>query len=236
MKNRIGRGWAVSLILLAAVCGCANEPAKDTVAKAAEPGMGKAVTIDFEQYEVGKLPADFEMGLTGGGGAVEWVIHEDPDAPAGRKVLEQTSKDDTDNRFPLCVYKSLEAKDVEVSVKFKPVAGKVDQAGGLVVRYRDKDNYYITRANALEDNVRLYKVIAGDRKQFASVNHKVASGQWHTLKLRAQGNHFVVSFDGEKLFEADDDTFKDSGKVGLWTKADSVSEFDDLRIESLDRR
>ena len=128
------------------------------------------------------------------------------------------------------------AKDVEVSVQFKPVSGKVDQAGGLIIRAKDKDNYYITRANALEDNVRLYHVVHGKRAQFAGVNHKVSSGEWHTLKLVANGSHFEVFFDGKSLFTADDETFKDAGKIGLWTKADSVTYFDDLRFASHDAK
>jgi hypothetical protein len=123
-----------------------------------------------------------------------------------------------------------------VSVRFKAVAGKVDQAGGLVARFKDKDNYYITRANALENNVRLYKVVDGSRKQFAGVNAKVTSGEWHTLRLVANGSHFEVFFDGKSLFTAADDTLKDAGRVGLWTKADSVTLFDDLRIADRDQR
>lgn len=149
-------------------------------------------------------------------------------------MLAQTSTDSTDYRFPLCVYDKVTAKDVEVAVRFKAVSGKVDQAAGLMVRFQDKDNYYITRANALEDNVRLYKVEAGSRRQFAEAKAKVSSGEWHTLKLEVKGKHFEVFFADKLLFEADDDTFKDAGKVGLWTKADSVAYFDDLKIESHD--
>ena len=190
--------------------------------------------LDFDTAEVGKLPVDFSTALTGSGGPVMWVVKEEPSAPSGGKVLAQTSTDTTDYRFPLCVYDPFTAKDVEVSVKFKAIAGKVDQAAGLMVRFQDKDNYYITRANALEDNVRLYKVVGGSRKQFAGIKAKVSSGEWHTLKLAVKGNHFQIYFDDKPLFEADDDTFKDAGKVGLWTKADSVTYFDNLKIESFD--
>jgi hypothetical protein len=196
----------------------------------------REIVVDFEKYEVGKTPADFTPALTGGGGAVEWIVKEDATSPARKKVLAQTSTDDTDNRFPLCTLNDLSAKDVDVSVRFKAVAGKVDQAGGLVARFKDKDNYYITRANALENNVRLYKVVDGSRKQFAGVNAKVTSGEWHTLRLVANGSHFEVFFDGKSLFTAADDTLKDAGRVGLWTKADSVTLFDDLRIADRDQR
>ncbi len=200
----------------------------------AEARSTSETTLDFDTFEVGKTPAGFSTALTGGGGPVSWVIQEDSTAPSGGKVLAQTSTDKTDYRFPLCVYDPLTAKDVEVSVKFKTVSGKVDQAAGLVARFTDKDNYYIVRANALEDNVRLYKVVGGSRKQFAGTKMKVSSGEWHTLKLEVKGKHFEVFFDDKILVEADDDTFKDAGKVGLWTKADSVTYFDDLKIESYD--
>jgi hypothetical protein len=191
----------------------------------------KSMSTDFEAFEVGTLPKGFSTALTGGGGAVTWLIKEDSKAASGKKVLAQTSADDTDYRFPLCIYDELSAKDVDVTVKFKAVQGKVDRAGGIAVRLKDKDNYYLTRANALEDNVRFYKVDNGKRKQLAGADRKVSSGEWHTLKLSAKGKHFEVSFDREKVIEYDDETFTDAGKVALWTKADSVTSFDDLSIE-----
>ena len=192
--------------------------------------------LHFNTSTVETTPADFSVALTGGGGPVSWVIKDDSTAPSGGKVLAQTSADTTRNRFPLCVYELLTAKDVEVAVQFKAVAGKVDQAAGLVVRFQDKDNYYITRANALEDNVRLYKVVHGKRQQFAGVNVQVSAGAWHTLKLAVQGTRFQVFFDEKLMFAATDETFTDAGKVGLWTKADSVTYFDNLLIRSHDTR
>jgi hypothetical protein len=194
------------------------------------------VLVHFDISPGETPPADFSVALTGGGGPVSWVIKGDPTAPSGGKVLAQTSADTTNDRFPLCIYEQLTAADVEVAVQFKAVAGKVDQAAGLVVRFQDKDNYFITRANALENNVRLYKVVKGKRKQFASANVKVSSGNWHRLKLTVQGIHFKVYFDEKLMFEATDETFTDAGKVGLWTKADSVTYFDDLSIMSHDTR
>lgn len=200
----------------------------------AEPQPASETGINFDTFEVGKTPTGFSTALTGGGGPVSWMIQEDSTAPSGGKVLAQTSSDTTDYRFPLCVYDKFTGRNVEVSVKFKAISGKVDQAAGLVARLQDKDNYYIVRANAIEDNVRLYKVVGGSRKQFAGVKAKVSSGEWHTLKLEVKGKHFRVFFDDKLLFEADDDTFKEAGKVGLWTKADSVTYFDDLKIENYD--
>src|ERR1051325_6572976 len=107
-------------------------------------------TFDFEKDEVGKIPSGFTAAVTGSGDASIWTVREEKGAPSGARVLAQTSAENFDNRFPVCVHDSFSAKDVAVSVRFKPVSGKIDQAGGLVLRYKDKDNYYIARANALE--------------------------------------------------------------------------------------
>ena len=191
------------------------------------------IDLTFDSFEIGRIPLGFSTALTGGGDPVSWVIQEDPTAPSRSNVLAQTSADQTDHRFPICVYDKFTAKDVEVAVKFKAVSGTVDQAAGLVARFKDKDNYYVVRANALEDNVRLYKVVGGSRKQFAGTNVKVSLGAWHTLALAIKGRHIEVHFDGKLLLTADDKTFEEAGKVGLWTKADSVTYFDDLRMRPL---
>jgi 3-keto-disaccharide hydrolase len=190
--------------------------------------------LDFETAAVGRLPAGFTTALTGRGSPGAWHIVEDPVAPSGGKVLAQTSADKTSYRFPLCVYDPLSATDVTVSVRFKTIAGTVDQAAGLIVRFKDPDNYYIVRANALENNVRLYIVKRGRRKQFAGVDTKIPGGQWQRLTLEVTGTHFRVFLNDLLLFEADDPTFRDAGKVGLWTKADSVTYFDDLTIARSD--
>jgi hypothetical protein len=148
-------------------------------------------------------------------------------------VLAETSGDRTSDRFPLTILKGFEAKDVEVKVRFKPISGKVDQAAGLMVRVRDEDNYYIARANALEDNVRLYKVVDGKRRQFAGVDIEVPKDQWQELGLRVEGDRLMVSLDGKELFSATDRTFAEAGRVGLWTKADSLTHFDDLVVRRL---
>jgi len=202
------------------------------LAHARDAGAAEVITLDFDASVIGTLPTGFSSAVTGGGGPASWMVAEDFTAPSGGKVLAQTSTDKTSARFPICVYDGFSAPDVTVSVSFKPVSGTVDQAAGLVARYRDKDNYYVVRANALENNVRLYKVERGNRKQFAGANVKVPSGEWQTLALEVKGTHFRVLFNGALLFEADDATFKNAGKVGLWTKADSVTYFDDLRVQT----
>jgi hypothetical protein len=124
--------------------------------------------------------------------------------------------------------------NVDVVVRFKPVGGNVDQAGGIVVRLATPDDYYVVRANALEDNVRFYRVVKGSRRQIQGADLKVAANQWHTLGLRAEGDRFTISFDGKPLFTAQDSTFTSPGKVALWTKADSVTHFDTIAIMPLD--
>jgi hypothetical protein len=190
----------------------------------------KSQAISFNSAEVGKPPADFSTALTGGGGPISWVVREDPQAPGGGRVLVQESSDDTSYRFPMCIYDKLTARDVAVEVKYRAIAGKVDQAGGIVLRY-NPENYYIARANALEDNIDLFKTVKGKRLKIEEVPVKVAAGAWHTLRFEAKGHHLKVIFDGKTVIEKDDHTFSGPGKFGLWTKADSVSAFSDLKIE-----
>src|SRR5205807_10106612 len=115
--------------------------------------------------------------------------------------------------------------DGTVTVRFKPVDGKVDRAGGVAIRLADRDNYYVVRANALEDNVRFYRVVKGDRRQIAGATAKVTTGEWHTLSLTGEGDRFTNGFDGKELYSATDTAIPGPGRVALWTKADSFTEF-----------
>jgi hypothetical protein len=191
---------------------------------------GVSLTYNFDSDAVGTVPQKFHAARTGQGAESKWAVMADPTAPSKPNVVAQTSTDKTDYRFPLLISDEGSFKDLELSVKFKPVAGAVDRAGGLVFRLKDANNYYLVRANALEDNYRLYHVVDGKRRQFAGTNFKVTSGEWHELKVESTGNKIVCYYDGAKKIEAVDDTFKDAGKVGLWTKADSVTYFDDLNV------
>ena len=219
-------GIALLLFLLVPVLsGCTG------TARRAEPFPRQ--TITFNAGEVGRLPPGFTTALTGGGGPVAWVVRTDPPAPDGKPVLVQESADATSYRFPLCVYDAVIARDVAVEVKYQAVSGKVDEAGGIVLRYTP-ENYYIARANALEDNVVLFKTVKGKRSTIQEVPVKVSAGQWHTLRFAAKGEHLTVGFDGRTVIETDDRTFTGPGQVGLWTKADSVSAFTGLMIEPLE--
>jgi hypothetical protein len=197
-----------------------------------------AQTFDFNKDNAGEPPKGFSTALTGQGKAGVWVVTKDDASPNQGNVLAQTDADATSYRFPLCVQEGVTAKDADISVKFKPVSGKKDQAAGIVWRYRDKDNYYIVRANALENNVVLYKVQNGKREDLPLKGEgrtygkktPVPKNQWSELRVTAKGNLFTVWLNGQKLYEVEDGTFTEPGKVGLWTKADSVTYFDDLKV------
>ncbi len=193
-------------------------------------GAAEPLTVNFDTDAVGKPPAHFRAARTGQGAEGTWVVLADPTAPSKPNVLAQASADTTDYRFPIAILEDGSFRDLDLSVRFKAVAGKVDRAGGLIFRVQDANNYYVVRANALEDNYRLYHVVAGRRRQFAGVDLRVTPNQWHTLRVEVVGNRIKCYYDGELKVEATDDTFPNAGKVGLWTKADSVTYFDDLTV------
>ncbi len=185
--------------------------------------LATAETVNFDDMKVGTVPPSWTATQTGSGTA-KWSVEKDNSAPSKPNVLKQSGQ----GTFPVCFKNDTNIKDGFVEVKFKPIAGKEDQAGGVIWRLQDANNYYIARANALENNVTIYHTIKGKRTEKKRTNVKVSSGTWHTLRVDFNGNHFTVTFDGKKALEWEDDTFKDAGKVGVWTKADSVTEFDDF--------
>jgi hypothetical protein len=192
-------------------------------------------TFDFEQDAVGQPPKGFLFTHTAKAGAPgRWVVQQDGSA----KCLAQTDPDRTRSRFPMAVVTDLNAADVDLTVRFKPISGRIDQAAGLVWRYQDEDNYYIARANALEGNVVTYKVQQGKRTDLPVKGEgrtygkkaDVPSQQWSTLRIVANGPRIYVYLNGSKLYEVEDTTVTTAGKVGVWTKADSVTCFDDLTV------
>ena len=188
--------------------------------------------IAIDRMTIDSPPAGFSFARTGGGADGKWQVVAEATAKGGR-AIEQQSADHTDYRLPLAIHESFSAKDLIMQARFKPVAGKIDQAGGVVVRLADPDNYYVARANALENNVRFYRVVAGRRQQLGTANIRVTSNEWHVLAVRAEGDRYTVSYDGAVLFEVKDDTFPDAGGVALWTKADSVTRFDQVTLTIL---
>jgi hypothetical protein len=218
-KNLIKQAMCLSLILIG--LGMAEAQASSLA-----PSI---MVINFEKDTVGQTPAGFTSYASGDGPAGKWVVQVMAGAPSAKRVVVQTDADDTDNRYPVLIAAKEDYADVDVSVKGKAISGKGDKGIGLVFRFRDPQSYYVVRANALENNVRLYKMVDGRRKQFGGAEARVASGLWYTLRVVAQGDHIVCYFDGQKLIDVRDATYT-KGKVGLWTKADSVIAFDDLTV------
>lgn len=188
--------------------------------------------VAVDRMAIGAAPEGFQFARTGQGAPAQWKVTADATAAGGR-AIEQISTDRTDYRFPLAIHDASRAANVEVTLRFKAIAGKVDQAGGIAVRVRDPDNYYVVRANALEDNVRFYRVVRGRREQLEGANVRVTPNEWHTLGLRAEGERFTITYDGKTLYSATDKTFTGVGKIALWTKADSVTRFDQIKVTPL---
>ena len=190
-----------------------------------------AESINFDSAEAGKSPPGWTCTKTGKG-EPKWTVEKEDTAPTKPNVFKQSGEAD----YPVALKDDTSLKDGFVEVKFKPVSGKEDQAGGIVFRLKDANNYYVVRANALDDNVVLYKTVDGKRSSLSvkgrtfgyGVDAKVPKAKWSTLRVEFRGNLFTVSFNGKKLFDVEDDTFKAAGAVGVWTKADSVTLFDDF--------
>ncbi len=191
--------------------------------------------FDFENYALNQLPLDWSQYYTGTG-STDWKITNDK----GNKVLAQIYSENPNSHFNIIVNNQLVAKNMELSVRLKGVTGKHDQGGGFVWRFIDKNNYYVVRANPLEDNVVLYKVEDGKRsdlplvgkgKTYGTSVEKLGNG-WNTLKLTVVDDLFSVFLNGKEIFKVKDNTFPNAGKVGFWTKADAVTYFDDFKINT----
>jgi len=182
-----------------------------------------AETENFDQASPGSVPPGWTCGVTGRGSPV-WKVEPDPSAPSKPNVLKQSGS----GTFPWCVKKTVSIADGYVEVKFKPLSGREDQAGGRVWRWKDGDNYYIARANALENNVSLYHTENGHRLTIKYVDAPVVRSQWHTLRVDFAGQAIKVSLDGKQFIAVADTHISGAGAVGVWAKADSVTEFDDF--------
>src|SRR5262245_48505151 len=202
--------------------------------------LAKVKTWNFDKEKVQELPSGWLSEHTGQGSKGDWKVIADPSAPSQPNVLAQLSNDATNYRFPLAIADKDIYRDVTVSVRFKTISGTRDQGAGLAWRFRDANNYYIVRANALENNVVLYKVQDGKRISLApkgtpektyGVKTRVAGNTWNKLGVQVKGSLFTVLFNDQKLFDVEYTTFGEVGTIGLWTKADSVIYFDDLTAE-----
>jgi Domain of Unknown Function (DUF1080) len=200
---------------------------------------GRPQVIRFDREILGTVPAGWTIATTHPGAPARWESMRDESAPSPPTVFAQLSQDKAAGRFPLAIWNGVSIRDGEISVAFKAVDGSIDRAAGILWRYQDPGNYYIVRANALENNVVLYKVEKGIRTSIAprglpsrsyGVKHQIPSGRWNRLTVDFHEAVFTVFLNQERLFEAQDTTFDKPGKVGLWTKADSVTYFDDFTI------
>jgi 3-keto-disaccharide hydrolase len=187
-----------------------------------------AEVITFDSDTVGAPPRGWTAGVTGRG-AHRWTVETDESAPSKSGVLKQSGRGD----FPWCVKDTPSFADGRIEVKFKPLSGKEDQAGGLVWRWKDGDNYYVARANALENNVSLYYTASGRRNTLKYVDAPVPRNVWHTLRVEFDGPQIRVALDGKTYIELKDTHIGGAGAVGVWTKADSVTSFDDFGYGSL---
>ncbi|HYM32858.1 MAG TPA: family 16 glycoside hydrolase [Candidatus Cybelea sp.] len=218
------RIWVSGVLLVLALA--ASTPAFSQSRPMVDVGIPK---VDFAAMPTDKPPPGFLLALTGDGLPVNWRVVPDASVQGG-KVVAEISQDKSEYRFPLCILDGFSVRDIEMQVHFKPVAGKSDQAGGVVLRYQDSANYYVVRANALENNIRFDRFVRGNRTNLIERDVQVKAGRWHSLKIRAVANHFEVSYDGKLLFKLDDSTFGKPGRVGFWTKSDSVTYFADLQL------
>lgn len=211
-------GWLVSFGLIA------SPPAK---------------VVTFDRYPVGSIPPGWTVAMTNSGSPPRWEVRSDPSAPTQPYVFAQISTDPRRDRFPLAILDGVSLRDGDISVRLKPVSGHEEAAGGLVFRYHDEKNYYLVRANARKDDVEVCKVENGRRipipphgvgKAEFGVKHDLQPNTWHILKVSVRGNRFQVYINHRRILQAEDSTFTGSGKVGLWTVADSVTYFDDFRV------
>ena len=216
-KELVGLAIAVTVFLAGCVSGQAD--AKYRAQDESTPSQPQQWAFDTDPD--GELPAE-AVAFSG-----DWAVRPEADAPSQPNALCQTATAE----FPALSLGEAIYADVVLSTRFKPISGRTDQAAGLIFRVQDKDNYYIVRANALEGNVNLYKYAGGRRSGLKDGSAKVVAGQWQDLRVEVTGKQFRGFLDGQQVVEASDDTYQ-AGKVGLWTKADSVTCFDDVEAHT----
>jgi hypothetical protein len=191
----------------------------------------KVRSVSFAKNDVGKVPVGWKAEKTGKGEGSVWKVVQDDTAPSKTGLALAQTAESPGNVFNICVVDDSKYKDVELSVAFKAIRGKKDQGGGFVWRYQDNNNYYICRMNPLEDNYRVYKVVNGKRSaEFQDATVMVPVGEWHTLKVKMEGDHIQCLLDGKKYLDVKDSSITQAGKVGLWSKADAQTHFDEFKV------
>ena len=218
--------WAPGVVALILLTGC----------RAGGKSAGMAsLTMDFEGVPSGEMPAGWRTAETNAKGTpATWRVIADAGAPSGGRVFALTETANSNGTYNLAIADGSEHRDFALTVKVLAVSGEEDQGGGPIWRCRDADNYYVCRINPLEDNYRVYKVIGGKRKKLGSATVALSAGRWYTLSVRMKGSTITCDLDGESMLEAEDGDLPDAGMIGLWTKADAVTSFDDLTIQASD--
>ncbi|GFO64001.1 DUF1080 domain-containing protein [Geomonas paludis] len=211
---------AIGTVVAALLVGIGGSSSAAVKHQPGEKGVvrGQTAQWSFDKEKVGSIPS----GAHAFSGT--WAVKAESDAPSPPHVLCQTGA----SQFPAIVLSDKVFTDVTVSTRFKPVSGNEDRAAGIIFRIQDQDNFYILRANALEDNINIYRYVAGSRQAIKEGSGKVPSGTWQELRVEVKGSDIRGYLNGKLVVEARDGTFK-AGGVGLWTKADSVTCFDDVK-------
>lgn len=208
---------------------------------AAPPVPANAKVYNFDSDKPGEVPKGFTPWMTGTGGPVKWMTAIARDAPSGTQMLAQLSSEKIRKRYLHVTRDDITAADVDVSVKFRTIRGDMSATAGIVFRHSDRNNYYVVRASSNDKNVVAYKTVNGRRINIGvngntatyGVHARIQHRAWNTLRVTTKGNLFTVYLNDKKVLETEDDTFTAPGRVGVWTKSDAVSEFDDLTVAVL---
>lgn len=233
--NTSGTGTA-SAAATAAPSASATASATATASASASASAAPSAatrTWSFDGDKASEPPAGFQLVKTGGK-AGKWVVKAEGSAPSGPNVLAQLDDDRTEARFALALANDVSARDARVSVRCRMVSGKVEQACGVVARWKDEKSYYLARVNGLDKDVNVYVVKDGKRQKLGGWKGATIGDAWHTIQLEVQGEKLVLSWDGTPIFEASDKTWTDAGRAGVWIRADSVTYFDDFAVTPLD--
>jgi len=202
-------------------------------ANAAPPAQESSRTWNFDVEAADQLPRQFVLGtFFDGRPAGEWKVIKSPTAISPPQVLAQLREKGAEHNYNLILVEDTNATDLDLSVSFLPISGKADMGGGLIWRAKDDRNYYLTRANPLEQNIRIYRVVKGVRHLLKNFDQIIDVRKWHTIRVVHRGCQVQVFYDDEQVFDLCDETFKD-GRIGLWTKSDAVTYFDDLNLHIL---
>ena len=223
----------VALALLVSSCGESPTPRVADPSVVQLPLAAGAVTNHFDTDVIDQAPIGFTVHTVGPGRPAQWLVKAASDAPSAGNVLMQCDNDDTNNRFPCVLSTSGRFANVRVEVKAKGINGNRDRSFGVIARAIDEKNYYVVRCNTVNENIRLYRLIDGKRSELAEWEGSAAPGVWHSIALEVVGDQLTVFFNGKKVIEHHDGTFAHPGRVGLWTKAEAISQFDDFSATPL---